>query len=115
MRMTVNLDSSTLTTDLIKTKAILAMTDNMATAEVCHMYIELCQQIAQGIVPDATAKIMNRLKEEYHDSEDRPERHSIAGHMNDSSDMQILKFEKENEDVDFTEPTQDELNNGWMK
>ena len=96
--MTVNLHSETLTTDLIKAKSILARTDNMATAEVCNMYIELCQQIAKGIVPDATAKIMNRLEEQYHDSEDHAKRHSIAGHMNDPSDMQQRKFDKENED-----------------
>ena len=98
MRMTVNLHSDTLSTDLIKVKAILAMTDNMATAEVCHLYIGLCQEIAKGIVPDATTKIMNRLEEQYHDSEDHVKRHSIAGHMNDPSDMQQRKFDKENED-----------------
>ena len=98
MRMTVKLETNTLSADLIKVKAILAMTDSMATSEVCHLYIALCQQIAQGIVPDSTAKIMNRLEEQYYDSEDHSDRHSIAGHMNDPSDMQQVAFKKENED-----------------
>lgn len=98
MKTTVKIDIKPLNVDLAKVKAIHATTDNMATAEVCSLYIELCQQIAVGIVPDSTTKIMNRLEEAYHTSEDNPNRHSIAGHMNDSSDMQVLAFKKDNED-----------------
>ena len=96
MRMTVNLDSRTLTTDLIKVKAIHATTDNMATHEVCSLYIELCQQIAKGIVPDATSKIMKTLEEKHNDNIDRPERHNIAGNMNGPSEIQQIAFDKEN-------------------
>ena len=96
--MTVNIDFKTVTTNLMKAKAILAATDNMATAEVCNMYIDLCVELASKREPDTTEKIMNRLEEQYYDSEDHSERHSIAGHMNDPSDMQLRKFEKENED-----------------
>ena len=98
MKRVVDLNLRAMSIDLIKVKQIQTSTDNMATAEVCALYIELCQSIAEGIVPNATDKIMNRLKEEYYDSEDHVERHSIAGHMNDPSDMQTLRFKKENED-----------------
>ena len=114
MKITADLNIKQMSTDLIKVKAILALTDNMATAEVCNLYIALCQHIAAGIVPDSTTEIMQRLKEEFKDSEDRPERHSIAGHMNDPSDMQAIAFDKENEDK-FTDPSKEELCNGWMK
>lgn len=98
MRMTVKLKSDTLTRNLIKVKHIKEVTDNLATMEVCDMFILLCQEISEGIVEDSTAKIMNRRAEEYHDSSDDPDRHSIAGHMNDPSEMQMLGFKKENED-----------------
>lgn len=95
MKITADLNIKQMSSDLMKVKAIASVTDNMATAEVCNLYIELCQHIASGIIPDATTKMMERLKEEYYDSEDRPERHSIAGHMNDSDFAAKLTYEKE--------------------
>jgi len=52
------------------------------------------------------------LADERHDAIDRPERHSIAGHMNDPSIMQEKAFKKES---NFTNPSQKELQDGWMK
>ena len=98
MRMTVNIDFKTITSNLVKARAMLAATDSMATAEACNMYIDLCIEIAQNREKDTTEKIMNRLEDEYYDSQDHVERHSIAGHMNDPSEMQKHKFDKENED-----------------
>lgn len=98
MRMTVNIDFKTITSNLAKARAMLATTDSMATAEACNMYIDLCIEIAQNREKDTTEKIMNRLEEEYHDSGDHVERHSIAGHMNDPSETQQKAFDKENKD-----------------
>ena len=94
MKMIVDLDMKIMSIDLIKVKSILANTDNMATAEVCHLYIEMCQRFAVGIVPDSTATIMDRLKAEYHDNQDRDTRHSIAGHMNDSDRATKASYKK---------------------
>jgi len=98
MKVTVDLNIKQMSLDLIKVKAMAEMTDNMGTAEVCNLYIDLCQHIAQGIIPDATTEIMLRLKEQRRDSKDRSERHSIAGHMNDPSPMQLLAFDEDNKE-----------------
>ena len=96
--MTVNIDFNTVTKNLAKARAMLSTTDSMATTEACNMYIELCKDLATNREKDTTEKIMNRLEEQYHDSEDRADRHSISGHANDPSEMQKYAFKKENED-----------------
>ena len=93
--MTININIHAMSLDLIKVKSILEETDSMATAEVCHLYIDLCKRFADGIEPDSTALIMNRLKEEYYDNQDIDACHSIAGHMNDPSDTQKQAFDKD--------------------
>ena len=99
MMNTVKLDIGSMTKDLMKVKVMLSMTDNMATAEVCNLYIELCQKVAQGIQFDeATGKVVEKMTQQIMDNKDRPSRHSIAGHMNDPSEMQQKAFKEENED-----------------
>jgi len=92
----VKLDIKELSVDLVKVKAILAMTDNMATAEVCNMYIELCQRISNGIeVDEVTGSIIKRMSHNI----DRANQHSISNHSNDPSETQRIAFEKENKDL----------------
>ena len=92
--MTINLDFKTVTEDLARAKFLLATTESRVTSEICTMYIELCQQMVTGRVPDATERIMKTLEEKHHDNIDRPERHNIAGSMNGPSETQQLAFDK---------------------
>jgi len=96
--MTVKLNNiRKMSEDLAIVKDIVAKSDNMATIEVCNMYIELCGNIAQGIQEDATAKIINRI-EPHKTNDDFQNHHSIAEGMNDPSYMQQLAYKKEIED-----------------
>ena len=94
--MTVKLNVESMSENLLRVKAIKDSSDSMGTAQVCNMYLDLCEQIAKGIVSDdMTGEIVKRM--ERMDSQDRPHRHSISGHANDPSTMQQLAFEKEND------------------
>lgn len=93
----VKLNVAALTPDLIKVKAMLKETDNMAVAMVCNMYIELCADIGEGIVPTSTSMIVKRMEAEKRDGMDRPYRHNINA-ANRPSTMQEIAFEKENKD-----------------
>lgn len=96
----VKLEIGGLSADLIKVKQVNAHTDNMTTAMVCNLYIDLCTKIAEGIVPTSTSLIVKRLEAERKDAIDREERHNINV-ANRPSQMQIDKYEKENLDEDM--------------
>ncbi len=49
------------TEDLGKILEIVANTDSEETVRVCNMYTKLCEILAEGIVPDSTAKIVTHL------------------------------------------------------
>ncbi len=92
MKNVVKIDISALTNDLVKVKSILAMTDNMATAEVANLYIELCVMIIDGMVIDPLTK---SVAEQQLDSQDYPNRHNI----NPANRPSLIqeKYEKESE------------------
>ena len=69
--------------DLNYVNTILDSTDSMVTSSICHMYIELYEEYKKCGVIDKTR-----------DNLDRAEAHSIAGTMNDPSEMQIEAFAK---------------------
>ena len=50
-----------ITEDLGKILEIVANTDNEETVRVCNMYTKLCETLAEGLVPDSTARIMEHL------------------------------------------------------
>ncbi len=53
---TVKINFKELTPDLVRIRSILAVTDSISTTEVCDMYLELCQKIAEGVVHDQFTK-----------------------------------------------------------
>ena len=91
MKNTVKIDVSALTGDLIRVKQILSGTDDMACAQVCNLYIELCVAISEGLVIDPLTK---SIAEQQMDGQDRSNRHSISGGMNNPSLIQE-KYKKE--------------------
>ncbi len=77
--------------DKANVEAILEATDNMTTASVCHMYLELFEHHRAGKIIDKTR-----------DNFDREDSHNIAGSMNSPSEIQTEAFNKEISD-DSTE------------
>ena len=63
--------------DLERVKEILGSTDNMGTAEVCHMYLELFEHHRAGEVID-----------EIHTNVDNPMKHNVSGNMGRPSIIQ---------------------------
>ena len=88
----IKIDIAGLTADLVHVKAVKRETDNMTTAMICNMYIELCAKIAGGIPESSTSKIVERI--ELQDGLDRAHRHNINS-ANRPSVMQQIAFEKE--------------------
>ena len=98
--MTTKLNPIAVRQGLQKVMSIKEKTDDIDTALVCQMYIELCEDIADGIVQDSTADIMDRLMSEKHGNIDSPTVHSISGGMNNPSERQIEAFKREQENND---------------
>ena len=91
MRNTIKLDIAKLTPKLIVVKTIRDSTDNMTTAKVCNMYIDLCAEIANAVKPTVTGKIAEQMQ----DNIDRTERHNVAGALNKPTAEQIAIVEDE--------------------
>ena len=96
LKVNVKLNVAGLTRGLQRAKDIVASSDNMATVEVANMYIELCEEIAEGVQTDPFTM---SVAEQQLDNMDRANRHSLAGHMNDPSIMQIMAFKEEEDDT----------------
>lgn len=97
MTVKMEMNPKTMNKNLQDVINILNTTDDAACVRVCNMYVELCQEIADGIQSDSTDVIMERLKKEKQDNIDRKNRHSISGHANDPSPMQKYAFKKMNQ------------------
>jgi hypothetical protein len=93
--ITVKLDNLRgMTEDLIRVKEIEKSTDSMGTKQVCHLFIDLCESIAKGVVVD---DFTMSIVEQQMDALDRPDRHNVAGTMNRPSTMQQIAYEEEGE------------------
>jgi hypothetical protein len=93
--ITTKLNVKTLATDLQKVQRIAAATDDMDCLRIANLFIELCNEIAKGMIVD---EFTMSLVDEHRDSLDRAKRHSISGHMNDPSEMQEIAFRREHKD-----------------
>ena len=69
--MKVSLNIKAITPDLMRVKEIQGQTENNDCREVCAMYKHLCEQIAKGIIPDGTEKVVAKLEALYEERNER--------------------------------------------